>query len=90
MTLAPWEQPEAVLAERVGTAQAGRIMAAARAQAEQDREALARLVREGRVMRSEAGARTTPSGRAFIADIEERAFPSRKVNLAIRPKKKRR
>lgn len=67
------------------------VLAIAEAQAARDRELLASLRRDGKVMRSEAGARTTPSGRAFVSDIEVRAFPPvRKINLGIVPKGKRR
>lgn len=55
-----------------------------------DRDLLARLRRAGTAALVK---RDTPRGvagaRAFQEDIEARAFPEKRVNLAIRPKKKR-
>ena len=52
-------------------------------QAAGDRELLATLVREGKVVRT----RTSPD--QFVLDIQGRAFPKRQINLAIRPKRKK-
>jgi hypothetical protein len=60
------------------------VEALAVAKAAQDRDTLARLVRAGAVQRTGAYS-------AFAQDIEERAFPQKRaINLAIRPKRKRR
>lgn len=67
------------------------VLARAVEQAATDRATLARLVAEGRV-RAKAERQSSPEARAFIADIETRAFgPGRgRINLGIRPKAKRR
>lgn len=65
------------------------VYAIARARAAEDRELLARLVREGKVIRTgEAGN----GGRAsLVRAIEEinRSHDKRQINLAIRPKRKK-
>ena len=58
------------------------VQAIAEAQAAKDRDLLAALVRSGRVLRSGPGG-------ALVRDIEGRAWPKRKINLAIRPKRKK-
>ena len=64
----------------------------ARRRAAEDRDLLARLRREGTVRRhdGEYERRHPEVARPFVRDIEARAFPKREVNLAIRPKKRRR
>lgn len=71
------------------------VLAVAEAQAARDRDLLAQLVREGKVMRSEDRTgrlipRRARTSERFIADIEARVTPRRAVNLAIRPRRKRR
>lgn len=66
--------------------------AIAERRASEDRETLARLVRERRVERRAPGYYEDPGNRAaarrFQEEIEQLVRP--KVNLAIRPKKRRR
>lgn len=71
-----------------------KAMAIARAQAAIDRDTLARLVAMGKVQRADGEyERTHPEvARPFVADIKRRvdALVGPRVNLAIRPKSKRR
>lgn len=63
-------------------------VAAARRMAADDRALLARLLREGKVRRNLAMGHNVPGAVSFRADVEGLVRP--KVNVAIRPKKKRR
>jgi uncharacterized protein YciI len=58
------------------------VMAIAEAQAAKDRDLLARLVAEGKIMRSGPHS-------ALTRDIARRLDPHAGINLAIRPNKKR-
>lgn len=66
--------------------------AIAERRAAEDRETLARLVREGRVVRQSPGryedADNRRSARLFQEEIEQLVKP--KVNLALRPRRRRR
>lgn len=62
-------------------------LAIAEAQAATDREMLARLVREGKAV---SVPNTRGYGKSFVDDIEARVNPKRQINLAIRPKRKKR
>lgn len=64
------------------------VLKIAQAHADRDRRDLARLVREGRVLRNEEIGRNVQGAAKFRAEIEDLVRP--KINLAIRPKKKRR
>lgn len=63
--------------------------AIARRRAQEDRETLARLVREGRVRRDASLGANVPGAALFREEIEQ-AAARRPVNLAIRPRKRRR
>lgn len=75
-----------VIAERHAAEDAAILAAVTRAR--QDRDLLARLVREGRVSRDPSASLGVPGRSAFVADIERRVS-ARRVDLAIRPKKKK-
>lgn len=68
------------------------VLEIGRRRAVEDRDLLARLLLEGKVGRDRVPRPDGPASRAFVRDIEARAEALRKpkVNLALRPKKRKR
>lgn len=64
------------------------VQALAELRASEDRELLARLIREGKVIRT--GDVRGATGASFVRDIDNRLQSKRQINLAIRPKRKKR